>query len=420
MACGRAAGRAGNRARDPQCTAGNPGTADQRLLPPIAYGGPRRGRDSLRPPQRERTIGSVRHGGWSGTGGAKAAAVNARWAHAAANRLVLGGWRRICAAGTITAGTRAARRFAAFGEGTGMAFPQGTLLGERWIAIGHFTLIGPYVTISAGFVPERDLGPDPIVRIGSGVVLGRGSHVVGHQSIEIGDDVYTGPNVYITDQNHGYTDPDVAIGKQWPVNDPVRIGAGCWLGTGSVILPGASIGRNVVVAAGAVCAARCRTTASWPAPRPASSVSPASRRPLGPAAAAEPHRRSVRLDRPAGRVVAASPRLRHSRDPRHIRQIPGPAKLPVSRVLAMRGILVRRPGPEATVEVRDDLAVRPVGPRDVRIRVAPAGSAIPTCPPWPAPCRTSGPPSGWATKARANWPRSAPRCRRRPTRSAAG
>jgi acetyltransferase-like isoleucine patch superfamily enzyme len=83
-------------------------------------------------------------------------------------------------------------------------------------------------------------------------VIGRGSHIVAHQSIDIGDDVYTGPYVYITDQNHGYADPSVPIGRQWPVNDPVSIGPGCWLGAGAVILPGARIGRNVVIAAGSV------------------------------------------------------------------------------------------------------------------------------------------------------------------------
>jgi acetyltransferase-like isoleucine patch superfamily enzyme len=175
-----------------------------------------------------------------------------RWWSEVGNRLVLAAWRRAEQAGRVTATSYAGRRFAAFGEGSALAFPQGTLLGERWISIGHFTLVGPHVTLSAGFVPERDLGPEPIVRIGSGVVLGRGSHVIGHQSIEIGDDVYTGPYVYVTDQNHGYSDPQVPIGKQWPVNAPVSIGAGSWLGTGAVVLPGATIGRNVVVAAGSV------------------------------------------------------------------------------------------------------------------------------------------------------------------------
>jgi acetyltransferase-like isoleucine patch superfamily enzyme len=180
----------------------------------------------------------------SGTGG--------RWWSAVGNRVVLAVWRRIGEVGRITGASPAGRRFASFGEGSALAFPQGTLLGERWISIGHFTLVGPQVTLSAGFVPERDLGPEPIVRIGSGVIVGRGSHIVGHQYIEIQDDVYTGPYVYITDQNHGYCDPQMPIGKQRPVNAPVSIGAGSWLGTGSIILPGATIGRNVVVAAGSV------------------------------------------------------------------------------------------------------------------------------------------------------------------------
>jgi acetyltransferase-like isoleucine patch superfamily enzyme len=166
--------------------------------------------------------------------------------------MLLRAWQRLGEAGKITSSAPGARAFAHFGGGSAIAFPQGTILGEKWISIGHFTLVGPHVTISAGFLPEYDLGPEPIVRIGSGVVLGRGSHVIGHESIDIGDDVYTGPYVYITDQNHSYLDTQMPIGKQWPVNAPVSIGAGSWLGTGAVVLPGTRIGKNVVVAAGSV------------------------------------------------------------------------------------------------------------------------------------------------------------------------
>ncbi|MBO0831963.1 MAG: acyltransferase, partial [Actinobacteria bacterium] len=98
----------------------------------------------------------------------------------------------------------------------------------------------------------HDLGPEPVLRIGDRCVVGRGSHIVAHHSIDIGDDVFTGPYVYITDQNHSYADVEVPVGRQWPVNSSVRIGSGSWLGTGAVILPGARIGRNVVVGAGAV------------------------------------------------------------------------------------------------------------------------------------------------------------------------
>jgi acetyltransferase-like isoleucine patch superfamily enzyme len=113
-------------------------------------------------------------------------------------------------------------------------------------------MIGPGVSLTAGMTPGQHMVTDPVVVIGDRTVIGRGSHIVGHLSIEIGDDVQTGPYVYITDQNHAYQDPDMPIGRQWPNDAPVRIGSGSWLGAGAIVLPGSSIGRNVVVGAGSV------------------------------------------------------------------------------------------------------------------------------------------------------------------------
>ena len=171
-----------------------------------------------------------------------------RWAA----RAVHAGWRWVQRAGTVTAETAAGRRFASFGPGSLLAFPTGTIYGEQWIEVGAGTMVGEQASICAGMSPGHDLGPGTVLRIGDRCVIGRGSHIVAHHSIDIGDDVFTGPYVYITDQNHSYADPEVPIGRQWPVNAPVSIGAGTWLGTGVVVLPGAVIGRNVVVAAGSV------------------------------------------------------------------------------------------------------------------------------------------------------------------------
>jgi acetyltransferase-like isoleucine patch superfamily enzyme len=133
-----------------------------------------------------------------------------------------------------------------------LVFPPGAIFGEPWIEIGADTLVGPQVSISAGIVPGQELGPASLLRIGDRCVIGRGTHIVAHQRIEIGDDVFTGPYVYITDQNHGYADPEIPIGRQWPANSPVSIGVGSWLGAGAIVLPGTRIGRNVVVGAGSV------------------------------------------------------------------------------------------------------------------------------------------------------------------------
>ncbi|GLU46862.1 acyltransferase [Nocardiopsis ansamitocini] len=152
----------------------------------------------------------------------------------------------------IKRGSHAAARFAAYGEGTSIAFPPATVFGEPWIRLGAHTLLGGDITLTAGFVPGLDLGPVPLVTIGDGCTIGRGSHVVAHRSIVIEDNVFTGPYVYITDQNHVYADTETPVGHQWPAESPVRIGAGTWIGANAVILPGVHLGRNCVVAAGSV------------------------------------------------------------------------------------------------------------------------------------------------------------------------
>lgn len=172
-------------------------------------------------------------------------------AAAATHRL----WRGLTWAGAVGPQDRLARRYHHFGDGTLMAFPPGDVFGEEHISIGAHCLVAAHVSLSVGMAPGQPLPPgarDPVLRIGDRVSIGRASHVVAHRSVVIGDDVMTGPHCYVTDQNHVYADPDVPVGQQWPSEDPVEIGAGSWLGAGCVILPGTRLGRNSVVAAGAV------------------------------------------------------------------------------------------------------------------------------------------------------------------------
>jgi acetyltransferase-like isoleucine patch superfamily enzyme len=161
-------------------------------------------------------------------------------------------WERLSTVGAIGPDHPRAKRFGTFGEGSCLAFPPGSVYNERWIRVGRHTMIGPGVSLTAGMAPGQEMVTDPVVVIGDRAVIGRGSHIVGHLGIEIGDDVVTGPYVYITDQNHSYEDVDLPIGRQWPTDTPVRIGQGSWLGAGVIVLPGASIGRNAVIGAGSV------------------------------------------------------------------------------------------------------------------------------------------------------------------------
>ena len=173
-------------------------------------------------------------------------------AREAISRAAHRGWRTLQRAASITAERPGPYRFRHLGARSKLAFPVGSVFGEQWITVGAGCVIGEHVTLSAGLAPGHDLGTETVVSIGDRCTIGRGSHIVGHRSIVIADDVWTGPYIYITDQNHSYADPDKPIGTQWPINDTVEIGAGSWLGAGVIVLPGAKLGRNVVVAAGSV------------------------------------------------------------------------------------------------------------------------------------------------------------------------
>lgn len=71
--------------------------------------------------------------------------------------------------------------------------------------------------------------------------------------ITIEDDVMLGADVHIYVHNHKFDDPSVPIIDQghYP-SKPVVAKRGSWIGAGSIILPGATIGENAVVGAGSV------------------------------------------------------------------------------------------------------------------------------------------------------------------------
>lgn len=161
-------------------------------------------------------------------------------------------WEAVKRRGHIGPDTPRGRRFGSFGEHSLICFPPTALMNERYIHLGTGTMIGPGVTLSAGMAPGQECVTDPVIRIGDRCLIGANSGIVGHLSIEVGDDVWTGHHVYITDQNHGYEDRDRPISVQTQPERPVKIGAGSWLGHGVVVLPGAVIGRHVVVGANSV------------------------------------------------------------------------------------------------------------------------------------------------------------------------
>ena len=84
------------------------------------------------------------------------------------------------------------------------------------------------------------------LRIGDRVFVNCGTVLLSVLEVEIGDDVALANEVYVMDSNsHG-------VEGRPHVEAPVRIGDGTWVGARAMILPGVTIGKRVVVAAGSV------------------------------------------------------------------------------------------------------------------------------------------------------------------------
>lgn len=142
-----------------------------------------------------------------------------------------------------------ARRFKAFGAHTSLIFLAG-VEGPENIALGNDVYIA-YKTFLAAR-PLTGHHQDCLLSIGDGCRIGRFNHIYATRRIILGEKVLTANNVYISDNLHGYLDPDLPIVDQ-PVlqNGIVEIGAGSWLGHNACIL-GVRIGRHCVIGANAV------------------------------------------------------------------------------------------------------------------------------------------------------------------------
>jgi acetyltransferase-like isoleucine patch superfamily enzyme len=142
--------------------------------------------------------------------------------------------------------------FAAFGADTMLEQPHAVLVGAEFIDVGSDTLISAGAILAAWPESDEVVRGGPFLRIGSRVWAARGLSIVAHRGVEIGDDVWFGPGVYITDAGHDASDLERPIGLQMEPARPVRIGNGSWIGTGVVILPGVTIGDHVAVGANSV------------------------------------------------------------------------------------------------------------------------------------------------------------------------
>lgn len=114
-----------------------------------------------------------------------------------------------------------------------------------------YITIGNKVCIHKGARIECYEGYNANLIIGNNVGIQYNFQCLVTGNCQIGDDTMIASNVLITTENHGI-DPNLLYSEQKLISKDVTIGKNCWIGEKVIILPGVSLGNNVIVGAGSI------------------------------------------------------------------------------------------------------------------------------------------------------------------------
>jgi acetyltransferase-like isoleucine patch superfamily enzyme len=115
--------------------------------------------------------------------------------------------------------------------------PNATLRMGRWSWIGHDSKIR---------VHEGE------VSIGAKTVMGQECTISAYQHVSIGRECIVADRVMLIDFDHGVVEVERPIRLQGIYKRDVRVGSNVWMGYGSCILRGVSVGHNSIVGTNAV------------------------------------------------------------------------------------------------------------------------------------------------------------------------
>jgi acetyltransferase-like isoleucine patch superfamily enzyme len=111
------------------------------------------------------------------------------------------------------------------------------------IELGNQVLVSRYGNLSCN---------QAVIRLGDFCSIGPNCYISSRSMLEIGSNTSIGPGSQIVASGHAFDDPHTPVVKQKRVSQGIRIGDGCWIGAGSIIMDGAVIGDNCIIGAGAV------------------------------------------------------------------------------------------------------------------------------------------------------------------------
>jgi len=116
------------------------------------------------------------------------------------------------------------------------------------IVIGNNTTLKSGVIVDSGLL--SNIGES--LFIGNNVGISQGCFLQVSADLNISDNVIIGPYVKIYTENHNHANLKEFINTQGVSRKSVYIDKGVWIGSGSIILPGITLGKGCIVGAGSV------------------------------------------------------------------------------------------------------------------------------------------------------------------------
>lgn len=123
-------------------------------------------------------------------------------------------------------------------------------LSKRGIIFGDRCTVGRFATIRPTNVLLGEAGEG--LKLGDHSNIGAYSYIGCSGYIEIGANVMMGPRVNLMAENHNFERTDMPMKEQGVTRSFIKIEDDVWLGVGSSVLAGVTVGKGSIVAAGAI------------------------------------------------------------------------------------------------------------------------------------------------------------------------
>ena len=125
---------------------------------------------------------------------------------------------------------------------------------RKAIVLGEYVTVGAFTVLIVANDTSKEAYQESLLEIGTRTYIGEGNNIrAAGGKISIGKDCLISQHVSIVASNHNVQKDHLIKDQGWTKhNNFIIIGDDVWIGAGSIILPGITIGNGSVIGAGSV------------------------------------------------------------------------------------------------------------------------------------------------------------------------